>query len=252
MKLTFKNLSKAYSKVTVLNDIAISLENVNSVGIIGESGCGKSTLLRLLSGIEMPDSGEITVNDLSPISQTEDFQENIGVVFQNHCLFPHLTVQKNITLLLHKIKKWNYKKALDTTTTLLKRLHIEQVAHKKPHEISGGQAQRASIARALASNPSLFFLDEPTAALDPLMTDEVLKAISNLKADGRSFIFVTHEINFLKQFADYVIFLKDGNIHEHGSIDCLTNPKTRELSTFLKLHHDTKLNQPHKENDING
>ncbi len=237
MKITIQNLNKAYGNAVILDDICMSLEGKHSIGIIGESGCGKSTLLRMLSGIERPESGEIEINGQSPIINTKNFQEHIAVVFQKHNLFPHLSVKENITLLLHKIKKWDKNAANDKADTLLKQLHIEKEANKKPHEVSGGQAQRASIARALASNPNLIFLDEPTAALDPLMTNEVLKSIRALKSEGREFIFVTHEIEFLKNFADYVLFMKDGVICEQGDISCLYEPKTEELSRFLNVHH---------------
>ncbi len=237
MNIIIQNLTKSYGNSTVLDNISTQVSNIHSIGIIGESGCGKSTLLRMLSGIEMPESGIVEINEQSPILNTKAFQEHIAVVFQKHNLFPHLSVKENITLLLHKIKKWDKNTTSNVADTLLKQLHIENEADKKPHEISGGQAQRASIARALASNPSLVFLDEPTAALDPLMTYEVLKAIKALKAEGREFIFVTHEIEFLKNFADYVIFMKDGKICEQGEVSCLNAPKTAELRTFLNIHN---------------
>ncbi len=235
MNIEITNVTKKYGGQTVLDDVSLVLENKSAIGIIGESGCGKSTLLRQLSGIEDPDAGSILINGISPITQKKEFREKIGVVFQKHNLFPHLTVRKNISLILSKIKKIDKATADMTTMTLLKRLYIENEADKKPNEISGGQAQRASIARALATDPQLIFLDEPTAALDPLLTDEVLKAITDLKADGRDFIFVTHEIAFLKEFADYVLFFKNGKIAEHGDKSCLENPKTEELSKFLRI-----------------
>ena len=235
MNIKIENVFKSYPKTdNVLNDISIDLKNVSCVGIIGSSGCGKSTLLRQLSGIEKPDSGKITINNLSPIKQKRIFQSKIGVVFQQHNLFPHLTVKKNITLILEKILKQNKHTAEMRAEEVLKQLFIFNEKDKKPAEISGGQAQRASIARALATNPELIFLDEPTAALDPILTAEVLKAITQLKKDGINFIFVTHEISFLKEFADYVIFLDKGKICEHGEIARLENPKTEKLKEFLK------------------
>ncbi len=235
MEIAVKNLSKTYGDQTVLDDISFSVEGQRAIGIIGESGCGKSTLLRVLSGIESPDSGKIEINHLSPTSNLSKFHKKIGVVFQKHNLFPHLSIKKNITLILTKIKKLNKKQANDRADEILKRLFIESEADKKPHEVSGGQAQRASIARALATDPELIFLDEPTAALDPLLTDEVLKAVVDLKEDGRNFLFVTHEISFLKEFADYIIFLKNGKVFESGEVSCLKQPQTKELAEFLKL-----------------
>ncbi len=236
MDIKIKNLTKLYGEQAVLDDISLEITNYTSIGIIGESGCGKSTLLRQLSGIEDPDKGEIAIDGLSPITDKKAFLDSIGVVFQKHNLFPHLTLKKNITLILQKVKKYDKEKAEETATHLLKKLFIENEADKKPHQVSGGQAQRASIARALATDPKLIFLDEPTAALDPLLTDEVLKAVTQLKNEGRNFIFVTHEISFLKEFADYIIFMKNGKICESGDISCLQNPKTRELGEFLRIY----------------
>lgn len=233
MKLSIHDVRKNYGEKAVLSGINLEI-TASSIGIIGESGCGKSTLLRQLAGIEVPDSGEIFINGISPIKEQKRFQENIGYVFQKHNLFPHLTVRENLLLILEKIKKYDKKSAKQIVDSVLERLHIQNVADQLPNHISGGQAQRASIARALATNPQLIFLDEPTAALDPILTTEVLNSVVELKKDGRDFLFVTHEIPFLKQFADYVVFLKDGKICESGDISCLSNPKTKELADFLK------------------
>ena len=238
MKLEFTNIQKSYGKTLVLDNLSLELENYNSIGIIGESGCGKSTLLRLLAGIENPEHGEIEINNQSPILDKQDFQEHIGVVFQNHNLFPHLTVRENLSLILQKIKKLEPQKVNEKIAELLQRLHIEAIQHNKPHEISGGQAQRASIARALCTDPKLIFLDEPTAALDPLLTREVLNAVNDLKEDGRNFIFVTHEIDFLRKFADYIIFMQKGKIIEHGPEKILENPQTKELAHFIEVYHE--------------
>lgn len=235
MDIQIKNVFKSYPKTDkVLSDISLEIKNAFCVGIIGKSGCGKSTFLRQLSGIELPDSGEIQIDGISPITQKKLFQSKIGVVFQQHNLFPHLTIHKNITLILEKILKQSKEVASRRADEVLKQLFIFEEKDKKPNEISGGQAQRASIARALSTNPQLIFLDEPTASLDPLLTSEVLKAVQQLKSDGINFIFVTHEIAFLKEFADYVIFMENGKICEHGEISRLQNPETKQLQDFLK------------------
>lgn len=233
MKLEISKLYKSYNNQKVLDGINIDIKNISSIGIIGESGCGKSTLLRQLSGIEVPDQGEITINGVSPIEESIKFRENIGVVFQKHNLFPHLSIIENITMILHKIKGGNKEESNEKAISLLRQLKIEEQADKKPAQVSGGQAQRASIARALSTDPELIFLDEPTAALDPLMTKEVLSAISELKDAGKEFIFVTHELEFLKQFADYIIFMDKGQIIEHGNINVLEHPTTDMLRKFL-------------------
>lgn len=237
MNVVIKNLHKKYDNADVLKEININIEDVCSVGIIGESGCGKSTLLRQLAGIEDPDGGEIFINGISPITQKKEFTQNIGVVFQRHNLFPHLSIKKNITLVLEKIKKVDKDVAEKKALELLDQLFIKEQADKLPNSVSGGQAQRGSIARALSTDPDILFLDEPTAALDPILTDEVLKAVKGLKKEGREFVFVTHEIEFLKDFADYIIFLKDGKVCECGKRECLDAPQTQELIVFLSAGH---------------
>lgn len=236
MKIILNNVSKSYDGKEILKDINICIENTSSLGIIGESGSGKSTLLRQIAGIENPNCGDIIVDDKSPITDKKSFQDEIGYVFQKHNLFPHLTIRQNIMLILEKVKKTDKAEAEKITERVLRQLHLEAVANQKPNQLSGGQAQRASIARALATEPKLIFLDEPTASLDPVLTREVLKAVVDLKQNGRNFIFVTHELNFLKEFADYIIFLKDGEICEHGEVSCLESPKTKELEKFVKTY----------------
>lgn len=233
MRLHISNLTKTYDGVEVLKNLSIALENVSAVGIIGESGCGKSTLLRQLAGLEVPDCGEIDIDGLSPILSRREFQDKIGYVFQKHNLFPHMSLRDNTLLILEKIRKIDKAQANKRVTKLIEQLHLEAVADKKPEQVSGGQAQRGSIMRALSSQPEILFLDEPTAALDPILTAEVLQSIQELKQTGVNFLFVTHEMEFLRNFCDYVIFMHDGEIIEHGDIDCLASPKTEKLANFL-------------------
>ncbi|OOB76843.1 MAG: polar amino acid ABC transporter ATP-binding protein [Epulopiscium sp. Nuni2H_MBin003] len=233
MNIKINNLTKTYDNQIVLDNISLEINNTSTIGIIGKSGCGKSTLLRQLAGIEEPDGGEIIIDGLSPITDKIEFQKSIGVVFQKHNLFPHLTLKENISLILRKAKNMNKQKADSIAKQLLEKLFIENEADKRPNMVSGGQNQRCSIARALATDPKLIFLDEPTAALDPILTNEVLKAVNQLKNEGINFIFVTHEIHFLKQFADYIIFFENGIICEHGDVSCLQNPQTTHLAQFL-------------------
>lgn len=234
MKINLNHISKYYDR-KVLDDITLDIENFHAIGIIGESGCGKSTMLRLLAGMEYPEEGRITINDLKIEKKTsKDYQREIGYVFQKHNLFPHLSIKDNITLILNKIKKIDKKESEEIAVEMLRKLHLEEEINKKPNRISGGQAQRASIARALATNPKIIFLDEPTAALDPILTSEVLRAIQELKGSGKDFVFVTHEITFLKKFADYVIYMERGKIIEHGEVELLSDPKTKELKNFLR------------------
>lgn len=233
MKIDLVNLTKYYEK-KILKNLNIRIENVHSIGIIGGSGCGKSTLLKQLSGMEFPEEGIIKINNkVVDEKSASEYKESIGYVFQTHNLFPHLSIRDNILMILRTIRKIDVKRAEEITDRLLEQFHLTEQANKKPNRISGGQAQRASIARALSTNPEIIFLDEPTAALDPLLTREVLFAIKELKELGKDFIFVTHEISFLKEIADYVIFMHEGQIVEHGGVGRLKQPKTILLEKFL-------------------
>jgi len=235
VEIKIDNVSKSYGSQQVLRDFTLQLSGVKVVGIIGESGCGKSTLLRQLIGIETPDTGTIEVNKriVSP-ANLKNYQSKVGVVFQQHNLFPHLTIEDNIALILTKIKKMDAQVAKKRTAALLSDFHLTSQAQSLPSQVSGGQAQRASIVRAIATNPELLFLDEPTAALDPVLTREVLETIQNLKKGGSEFIFVTHEMDFLQKFADYFIFIDKGNLIEMGKIETLQQPKTALLKEFIR------------------
>lgn len=231
MKLTIENCTHHYDKA-VLKDISFELEGYHSIAIIGVSGSGKSTLIRLLSGLEKATNGHLSINDYD-VSQ-DDYKKKIGFVFQNHNLFPHLTLKKNITLILEKTRHIEPEIASQTADKYLDLMHLSDQSYKKPSNVSGGQAQRASIARALAMNPDIIFLDEPTSSLDPILTDEVLSAVEELKGLGKDFIFVTHVMSFVRDFADYVIYLEDGQIAEHGKPIILDQPKTQSLKAFMK------------------
>lgn len=234
MRLSIQNIEKTYEKQAILNQLTLEIDSAKSIGIIGASGCGKSTLLRVLSGIEKPDAGEIVINGCSPITETNAFQKKIGFVFQKHNLFPHLSIYDNLFLILGKIKKVDKEQARLKIEEVLQTLQIAKIAQKRPNQVSGGQAQRAAIARALVTDPEILFLDEPTAALDPILTKEVLNTVKQLKKMGREIIFVTHEMQFLREFADYIIFMEEGKIVEHGPVEILQNPQTKTLQLFLE------------------
>jgi polar amino acid transport system ATP-binding protein len=231
MKLDIKNLKHTYD-VQVLNGLNFSLEKYKSIGIIGVSGSGKSTLIRILSGMEKPTSGNVLINDIEVIDNPE-YKKKVGFVFQNHNLFPHLSLKKNITLVLEKTRGKTKEEASEIAMKYLDLLHLSDQANKLPKNVSGGQAQRASIARALSVNPEIIFLDEPTASLDPILTNEVLTAVEDLRDLGKEFVFVTHVMSFVKDFADYVIYMHEGQIHEHGLPEMLDNPRTEEFRKFM-------------------
>lgn len=230
MKIELVGIRHTYD-VEVLKDLNLVLDGYHSVAIIGVSGSGKSTLIRLMSGLEKPTSGLIRINDYDV--EQEDYRKKIGFVFQNHNLFPHLTLRRNISLILEKTRGVEKAEADQIAIKYLSLLHLEDQVNKLPKNVSGGQAQRASIARALSVNPDIIFLDEPTSSLDPILTHEVLAAVEELKGIGKDFIFVTHVMSFVRDFADYVIFMDQGEIVEMGDPSILDHPKSDALKAFI-------------------
>jgi len=232
MKINIQNVSHQYD-VEVLKTLSFELNGYRSVAIIGASGSGKSTLLRLLSGLEKPSQGTIQIDDLNV--QDESYRKQIGFVFQNHNLFPHLSLERNISIILEKTRGYQKAKAIEIAKDYLTRVRLQDQMYKLPKNVSGGQAQRASIARAFSLDPELVFLDEPTASLDPVLSFEVLQAVKELRGSGKNFIFVTHVLSFVRDFADYVIFMDQGQILEHGPVSILENPHTDELKNYMSF-----------------
>lgn len=230
MKIELSGLNHQYD-VQVLHELNFKLQKYKSIAIIGVSGSGKSTLLRILSGLEPATSGSVKVNDHEV--SAADYRNSVGFVFQSHNLFPHLSVLRNITLVLEKTRGYSRQEAHDRAIKYLRLLHLEDQAHKLPRNISGGQAQRASIARALSIDPEVIFLDEPTSSLDPVLTYEVLTAIKELRALGMEFVLVSHVMSFVHDFADYVIFMHKGKIAEHGPPTILESPASEALQDFM-------------------
>jgi len=232
MKINIQKVSHQYD-VEVLKTLSFTLEGYRSIAIIGASGSGKSTLLRLLSGLEKPSQGTIQIDDLNV--RDEQYRKQIGFVFQNHNLFPHLSLERNISLILEKTRGYQKAKAVDIAKDYLTRVRLQDQMYKLPNNVSGGQAQRASIARAFSLDPELVFLDEPTASLDPVLAFEVLQAVKELRGSGKNFIFVTHVLTFVQDFADYVIFMDQGKILEHGPVSILEKPVTDELKNYMSF-----------------
>jgi len=237
MKLEIKNLSKSYGENLVLDSLNLELDGIRALVIIGPSGGGKTTLLRILSGLEIPEEGEISLDERRLVFNEKSLQEyrkTVGVVFQAYNLFPHLDAKRNITLPLIKVHGYSPTEAERKTEQLLSKFRLAEHAAKRPAELSGGQKQRIAIARALAFEPLCLFLDEPTSALDPELTGEVLDMIALLKEEGTDFVIVTHEIDFARRAGDYILFVDEGRIIEQGSPEVLLeNPQTEELRRFL-------------------
>ena len=232
------NLHKSFKSLHVLKGIDLEIAKGEVVVIIGPSGSGKSTVLRCLNRLEEANKGEIFFKDISitdPQNDINEIRQNMGMVFQNFNLFPHMTVLDNITLAPMKLKGMKKSEADDIGLKLLERVGLSDKAGAYPNQLSGGQKQRVAIARALAMSPDLMLFDEPTSALDPEMVGEVLEVMKQLAAEGMTMVIVTHEMNFAKQVADRVIFMDDGIILEEGSPEELfTNPKNQRTKEFLR------------------
>lgn len=232
------DLHKNFKNLHVLKGINLNIKKSEVVVIIGPSGSGKSTILRCLNKLEEANSGEILFKDVSITQCKNDInkiRQNMGMVFQNFNLFPHMTVLENIILAPIKLRKTDKKEAEDIGLKLLKRVGLSDKAYSYPNQLSGGQKQRVAIARALAMSPDLMLFDEPTSALDPEMVGEVLEVMKQLATEGMTMIIVTHEMNFAKQVADRVIFMDDGIILEEGSPEELfSNPKNQRTQDFLR------------------
>jgi polar amino acid transport system ATP-binding protein len=207
--------------------------------IIGPSGSGKSTLLRCLNMLEVPSSGTVIIDGYEMTGKKADLNKmrrNIGMVFQQFNLFPHMTAKKNVMFAPVDLKLMNKKEAEEKAIELLNRVGLSDKADAYPWQLSGGQQQRVAIARSLAMNPDVMLFDEPTSALDPEMIGEVLQVIKELAVGGMTMIIVTHEMKFARDISDRVIFMDDGIILEEGSPGVVfQNPREERTRQFLQL-----------------
>lgn len=235
--LIVKNLEKNFGKTKVLKNINLEINEKERVVIIGPSGCGKSTLLRCINQIEKPTKGEILFEGIPLDDKKTDINKiriKMGMVFQQFNLFPHLKVIDNIILAPVKLKLMSKEDAIKKGKMLLDKIGLAEKINNYPKELSGGQQQRVAIIRALMLDPDLLLFDEPTSALDPEMKQEVLELMKNLGASGLTMIVVTHEMQFVKEFATRVIFIDEGKIVEEGKPNDLFNhPKSLRLKEFL-------------------
>ena len=239
-----KSLKKKFNKLEVLKDISLQIDCGEIVSIIGSSGSGKSTLLRCLTQLETIQSGEVHIDgdcmawtDHKVHYASKEILKKIrlktGLVFQSFNLFPHYSVLRNITEApIHVLGK-SKEEAKQEAMELLKRLGLEEKAECYPYELSGGQSQRVSIARALALQPKILFFDEPTSALDPALTGEVLKVIKSLTNLGITMVIVTHEMGFAREISDRIIFMADGVIVENGSPEMVFESENPRIRSFL-------------------
>ena len=239
--LELVNIRKSFGAELVLNDLSLTVPEHTATVLIGASGSGKSTLLRCINLLEAIDDGQIFLDgkEISdPLINVDDVRRRLGMVFQSFNLFPHKTVLENITLSPIQVHGKSKDEANSHAMHLLKRFDLADKADQYPDRLSGGQQQRVAIIRSLAVSPRLLLLDEVTSALDPVLVNEVLSAVRDLKSDGMTMVLATHEMGFATQVADEVCFLESGNIIERGIAEQVLhipqNPKTQE---FLKRVH---------------
>ena len=248
--LSVKNLEKKFGDLTVLKNISFNINDGEIISIIGSSGSGKSTLLRCMNQLETITSGTITIDGKTlvetkngaPVSAGKDILKEIlmetGFVFQNFNLFPHYSVLRNVMEAPVCVAGVPKKQAEEKARELLKKLGLETKADAYPCELSGGQSQRVSIARALALEPKILFFDEPTSALDPELTGEVLKVIKSLTDLNITMVIVTHEMAFAKEISDRIIFMDKGVIIEDASPDEVFSSDNERTREFLGKYHD--------------
>jgi polar amino acid transport system ATP-binding protein len=238
MKLDIEGVTKLYNGNVALDRAVISIKDFKVLAIIGPSGGGKSTLLRMIGGLSQPDAGTIAI-DGKQISFDEkfllNFRRTVGTVFQSYNLFPHLTVLENIELPLSEVHHLAPLEAKERAMEYLKRFGLQEHAHKKPSQLSGGQSQRVAIVRAVATKARILLLDEPTSALDPLMTSEVLDLIMELRNESSGIILVSHHMGFVKQIADWVAYLDNGQVVEYAPTQSFFNaPRSEQVRHFLE------------------
>ena len=241
--ISLEKVNKWYDDFHVLKDVDLSVTKGEKIVICGPSGSGKSTMIRCINRLEAHQKGNITVNGTeltNDLKNIDIIRKDVGMVFQQFNLFPHLSVLDNISLAPIWVKKTPKKEAEELAMRYLEKVKIPEQALKFPGQLSGGQQQRVAIARSLAMNPQIMLFDEPTSALDPEMIKEVLDVMVQLAEEGMTMLVVTHEMGFAKTVADQMIFMDEGRIVEQASpTDFFTNPKSDRTKLFLSqiLNH---------------
>ena len=235
--IELKNVNKWFDKFQALKDVNLEVNQQEKIVICGPSGSGKSTLIRCINRLEEHQEGQIIVDGKEMSENTKDIEKiraEVGMVFQQFNLFPHLSILDNCTLAPIWVKKMPKKQAEELAMENLKRVQIADQAKKFPGQLSGGQQQRCALARALCMKPKIMLFDEPTSALDPEMIKEVLDAMVDLAKAGMTMIVVTHEMGFAKEVADCMIFMDEGKIVEKAKTkDFFDNPKSDRTKLFL-------------------
>ena len=238
-----RQLRKSFGTNEVLKGIDLQVISGEVIAIIGKSGSGKSTLLRCINGLEVFQSGSLTVDGKPLLHENaqamRELRQRVGMIFQSFNLFPHLTVGKNVMLAPKLVKQRDADAGAVQARKLLTRVGLAEKFDAWPDQLSGGQQQRVAIARALAMEPAVLLCDEITSALDPELVGEVLRVVESLAEEGMTLLMVTHEMSFARKVSDRVIFMHQGLVHEMGPPqELFGNPQTPELKQFLSSLHD--------------
>ena len=240
--LRLEQVRKSFGNETVLEDITFTVPEHTATVFIGASGSGKSTLLRCINLLDQIDDGQILLDgqDISSAEVNPDkVRRKLGMVFQSFNLFPHMTVLENVILAPTKVQGIVKEVAIEEALALLTKFGLKEKADQYPDRLSGGQQQRVAIIRSLARHPRLLLLDEITSALDPVLVNEVLSTVRDLKSDGMTMVLATHEMGFAKQVADEVCYLHYGRILEWGKPEeILDQPRLPETREFIRRVHD--------------
>jgi polar amino acid transport system ATP-binding protein len=240
--LSLSGVRKSFAGEEVLRGVSLTVLEHQATVLIGASGSGKSTLLRCVNLLETVDDGVIELDGIEitdPTIDADTVRRRIGIVFQAFNLFPHMTVLDNVTLSPIRVHGMGRTAARAEAMELLDRFGLAAKADAYPERLSGGQQQRVAIVRALAVRPRLMLFDEVTSALDPVLVNEVLTTVRQLKADGMTMVVATHEMGFAAQVADEVVFLADGVVVEHGPPQQVIGAPTRPATqAFLRRVHE--------------
>ena len=236
--ISVENVHKRYNATKVLQGLSLAVDRHGVICLIGPSGCGKSTVLRCINALEPIDSGEIRVGKIvvsEDLADTDALRRQVGIVFQQFNLFPHMTALENVSLGPRQVLKMPRRQAEDEALRLLDRVGLGAKARRHPDALSGGEQQRVAIARALAMWPDALLLDEITSALDPELVSEVLNIVRDLASQGMTMLLATHEMGFAREVASKVCFLHEGVIHEEGPPERIFgDPHDERTRAFLK------------------
>lgn len=236
--IMFENVDRRFNDKYALHNCSFSANINETLAIIGRSGAGKTTIARIIGGLDLHTNGKVSILGIEANSEnTKNIRSNVGFVFQNFNLFPHMTSVQNAIYAPVHVSKKDKNEAMQKAEYWFDKLKISEHMHKYPHELSGGQKQRIAIIRALMINPKILIMDEPTASLDPELTEDIAKLINELKTQltDVTIIIVTHDMGVAKHVADRIMFVSDGQVkYFDSSANTFSNNAPEDIRKFLK------------------